>query len=286
MAQRPRCEDDPLNHELLESVRKRMTEIEDAARLATNKNTLSDLEESADEQETFRAYLCPSSEIRIEGNLVITLLEWWGIPKTETDRLRGLLVKELENSDKGPNAARCALRALYKERDDWGEYREDYEVAMEVFARWLFGTAMILPVVAILAIHFEFLWSPLLVGGLLLAGVAGSCVSVITKLPALEGSRSEKIDSYERRIWSRISAGAVASLIGCGLLAWGLIPISVQGRTFADVIGAGVVCSPAVPYLHPALRILILLAVPMLFGFSERALISLERSFLSNSKGA
>src|ERR1035438_9336947 len=146
MAQRPRNEDDPLNRDLLESVRKRMTEIENAAKLATNKDALRDLEESADEQETFRAYLCPYGEIRIEGNLVIALIGWWGIPKTEIDGLRGSLVKELE---KGPDDARRALRALYKERDEWGEYREDYEGAMQTFARWLFGAAIVLPVFAI-----------------------------------------------------------------------------------------------------------------------------------------
>ena len=283
MAQRPRNEDDPLNRDLLESVRKRMTEIENAAKLATNKDALRDLEESADEQETFRAYLCPYGEIRIEGNLVIALIGWWGIPKTEIDGLRGSLVKELE---KGPDDARRALRALYKERDEWGEYREDYEGAMQTFARWLFGAAIVLPVFAIIATHFSFLWPPLLIVGLLLAGGAGSCVSVVTKLPALEGSRSEKIDSYERRVWSRISAGAVASLIGCGLLGWGLIPISVQGRTFADVLNASTLCSPATPIPYAALRILILLAVPMLFGFSERALTSFERGFLSNTKNS
>lgn len=284
MAQRPRHEGDRLNIEILESVRERMTAIEDAAKLATSKDALRYLEESADEQETFRAYLCPSNEIRIEGNLVIALIAWWGIPRTEIDSLRGSLVRELEKADQNPDEARFALRALYKERDEWGDYREDYESTMQMFARWLFGAAIVLPLFSMVAFHFAFLWLPLLIAGLFMAGGAGSCVSVITKLPALEGSRSEKIDSYERRIWSRISAGAIASLIGCGLLGWGLIPISVNGRTFADVLNGNVPCLSGCTATCVALRILILLAVPMLFGFSERALTSFEHGFLGNSK--
>lgn len=284
MAHRPRDGSDPLNSELLESVRKHLTDIEDAARLATSRSALRDLEESAGEQETFRAYLCPRGEVRIEGNLVIALLEWWGIPKSETESLRGLLVKELDRVDDDIERARCALHALYKESDEWAEYRDDYEEEMQKFAGRLFCAAISLPILSIFAIHYAFLYSPLLVCGLLCAGVAGGCVSVLTKLPALEEIRSEKIDSYARRIWSRISAGAIASLIGCGLLGWGLIPISVQGRTFADVLNSTVAGSPSTHVPNIALTTLILLAVTMLFGFSERALTSFERGFLSNSR--
>ena len=284
MAQRPRNNDDPVNSELLELVRKRLTEIEDAAKIATNTDALDDLEENAESQEAFRAYLCPREEIWIEGSRVIALLEWWGIPKSETEGLRNLLVSKLDQACTEPDVARSALHALFEERDEWDEYREDYEETMQGFARWLFGATILLPLISVIAIHYAFLYSPLAVGALLLAGGAGSCVSVITKLPALEGSRSEKIDSYERRIWSRISTGTAASLIGCGLLGWGIIPISLQGRTFADVLNSSVVYAPAARASDFALRVLILLAVPMLFGFSERALTSFERGFLGNSK--
>src|ERR1039457_6512443 len=67
MGQRPRNDDDPINSELLESVRKRLIEIEEAARIAPNTDTLDDLEENAESQEEFRAYLCPCEEIGIEG---------------------------------------------------------------------------------------------------------------------------------------------------------------------------------------------------------------------------
>lgn len=284
MAQRPRNEGDPLNTELLQSVRKRMAEIEDAAKLAASKDALRDLEESADEQETFRAYLCPRGEIRIESNLVIALLEWWGIPKTETEGLRGLLMNKFEKLDSDLEGARSALRALYKEKDDWADYRDDYEDEMRKFAFWLSVSAISLAASAIFLIHYACQYSPLVPCGILLAGIAGSCVSVATKLPTLKEIRTEKIDSYERWIWSRVSAGAIASLIGCGFLGWGLIQISVSGRTFADLLNSCVACSQSTTPPNITLRILVLLAVPMIFGFTERALISFESGFFSSSK--
>jgi hypothetical protein len=117
-------------------------------------------------------------------------------------------------------------------------------------------------------------------GGLLLAGVAGSCVSVLTKMPLLEVSLSGELESYERRILSRIGAGVLGSLIGCGLLGWGLISFSIHGQTFADVLNA---CSTSLPTSCTALQTLILLAVPMLFGFSERALTSFEQKVFGSS---
>jgi hypothetical protein len=284
MAQRPRSDNDKLDNVLLESVRKRLSEIEDSVKLATNKTELRNLENSADDQETFRAYFCPRSEIRIEGNLLITLLEWWGIPTTEIDNLRGLLMKEIENTDNNPEDARRALRALYKEKDDWADYRDDYEEEMQKFGKWLSLFAIIFAVSAIFLFHFGCLFPIMLPCGILVAGIAGSCVSVAIKLPALSEIRSEKIDSYKRWIWGRVGAGAIGSLIGCGFFGWGLISVGVSGQTFADILNSCVACSQSTVSSNLALRILVLLAVPMVFGFSERALTSFEISFFHSSK--
>jgi hypothetical protein len=283
MMQRPRSDSDPLNEKLIESIRKRMGEISNAARIAPNKRTLRDLEENASVQETYRAYLCPRGEIGVEGKLATNLIEWWGIPKAETETLRRLLEKSLETGEENPEDARSALQKLYKEQDEWGDYRDEYEDSMASFARHLFADAFFMPILAAICIYYAFWWPPLIICGFLMAGVAGSCVSVLTKLPALEGSPSEKIDSYERRIWSRIGVGVAASLIGCGLLGWGLISISVPGRTFSELAGLSVTPPQSVPGPLVALRVLVPLAVCMLFGFSERALASFD-GILSPSK--
>ena len=100
--------------------------------------------------------------------------------------------------------------------------------------RWLFGATIILLPLAVLAFHFAFWFSPLLLFGLLCAGAAGSRVSVMAKVPALDVSLSAELDSYRRRIFTRIGIGVVASLIGCAFLGW--FPISIQNQTFADAL--------------------------------------------------
>jgi len=116
---------------------------------------------------------------------------------------------------------------------------------------------------------------------ILSAGAAGSCVSVMAKMPLLDVSLSGELDSYERRILSRVGVGVIASLIGCGLLGWGLISFSIQGQTFANILDA---CSGTSTTSCTGLNALIVLAVPMLFGFSERALTSFERKVFGSSR--
>jgi len=153
---------------------------------------------------------------------------------------------------------------------------------MRFYARWLFGAIIVLTITAVFALHYAAWFSPLLLFGLLLAGAAGSCVSVMSKMPALDVSLAGELDAYGRRIASRVGTGLVASLIGCASLAW--IPLSIQNQTFADAINtcASAPCS-APSAVCTGLKLLILLGVPMLLGFSERTLISFEQRVFGNS---
>jgi hypothetical protein len=147
---------------------------------------------------------------------------------------------------------------------------------MKSYTRWLFGATIVLPVLAILAFHCPLTF----LGGLLCAGAAGSCVSVMAKMPLLDVSLSGELEAYSRRILSRIGVGVIASLIGCALLGWGLLPISIQNQTFADLLNT---CTASPTTSCTELKTLILLGVPMLFGFSERALTSFELKVFGNS---
>jgi len=276
MAQRPRNAADILDGALFEMLLKRLTELEATAKRATIIDELEDLSDEAEMQGRFSAYLCPVTEIQDEGELVIDLIEGWGIPKAAIKRLRDLLAKKLEKADTNPDAARSALRALFDERDSWSDYADEYEDTMQTYTRWLFGATVILPPLAALAFHFAFRFTPLLFFGLLGAGAAGSCVSVMAKMPALDVSLSGELDAYGRRVLSRIGVGVVASLIGCASLAW--FPISIQNQTFADALNACATASAT------AIKALILLGVPMLLGFSERTLTSFEQRVFGNSK--
>jgi hypothetical protein len=137
---------------------------------------------------------------------------------------------------------------------------------------------IVLLVLAVVGFYFRLKAFPLIFLGILLcAGGAGSCVSVMLKLPLLDVSLSGELDAYGRRIWSRIGAGIVASLVGCALLGWGVLPISIQNQTYADVVTA---CTAHDPTACTSTKVLILLAVAILFGFSERTLASFERRVL------
>jgi hypothetical protein len=181
-------------------------------------------------------------------------------------------------ADNNPEAARSALYVLYQEKDSWADYTDDYEDTMRKNTYWLFVVTIILLPLAVLAFHFAFRFSPFLLFGLLFAGAAGSCVSVMAKMPALDVSPSAELDSYRRRIFNRIGIGVVASLIGSAFFAW--LPISIQNQTFADALNACCATSPACT----GIKGLLVFGVPMLFGFSERTLTSVEQRVFGSSQ--
>jgi hypothetical protein len=274
MAQRPRKEDDKLDTDLLETVLRRFEEIEVSAKAATLEDELDDFEEDGEVQGLFAAYLCPKNEIQDEGSLVIDTIEGWGIPKTSPKKLRDLFSKKLQNAADNPHDARGALYSIFAEEDAWKDFIDDYEESMLSYRRWLLFITLASIALAVTSLYFAFHLSILILAGLLFAGAAGSSVSVMAKMPALDASLEGELDAYGRRVFTRIAVGIVASLIGCGLMAWGALPISMQNQTFTDALSACV--SPA-PTSGTSIRILIVLAVAMLLGFSERALTSFER---------
>jgi len=275
MAQRPRGADDPLNSMLLETVLKRLAEIEVKAREAAHVDNLDDLEDDAETQGEFSAYLCPVIDIHTEGQIVIDEIEGWGIPATPVKRLRELLDSKMKDAESNPAAARSALHSLFREHNAWDRYADDYEDTMKRLAWILFLATVVLAFITTLSFHFAVMFSPLLIFGLLCAGAAGSCVSVVARMPALDVSLKGELDAYQRRVLSRISVGVVASLVGSGLLAW--LPVSVQNQTFADALTA---CATG---RATGTTILTVVAFPMILGFSERALTSFEQRVFGRS---
>jgi hypothetical protein len=276
MVQRPRDKGDAApNDTLLKKVHDGLAEVQKRANEEIDIDEFEHLEDDAETYGQQRAYACPAAEIRTEGCLAIDLMEEWGVPKDVIEKLRQLLVPLLQHDDK-TDVMRGALRAVFEESDSWRRYTDEYEDEMKrLTIWWLFLPAILLLPAAGISLHF----ARTLPLGILLAGAAGSCVSVMAKMPVLEIGLSGELESYERRILSRIGAGIIASLIGSGLLGWGVVSIAIQGKTFADVINE--CCNPG---SSTALHTLILLAVPMLFGFSERALTEFELKVFGGSR--
>jgi hypothetical protein len=256
--------------ESLKGVPLRFEEFERKAREARSIEEVEDVIKDAEEQGQLRAYICPPAEVADEGMLAINLMEEWGIPKGTLAKLRQSLGERLQSGD--ISISRGALRAVFEEFDSWSEYVDDYEETMESRAHLLLWLVVGLLLGGLIAIHFP---KTVLVG-LFLAGAAGACGSVALRMPVLDVTPSGTYSAYGRRIFTRIIVGIVASVIGCALLGWGLLPISIQNLSFSDVLNA---CTAFPGSSCTELKALILLGVAMAFGFSERALISLEGSF-------
>jgi hypothetical protein len=204
MAQRPRSAADVLDNALLETVLKRLAEIEARAREAAHVDDLDDLEDDAETQGEFSAHLCPVVDVKTEGERLLDQIEGWGIPRTAVSGLRELFGGQLGDASSNPASARSALRSLFEERNEWDDYADDYEDTMWSLARILFWSMVVLLPMATLSFHFAVWFSPLLILGLLCAGAAGSCVSVVRKMPALDVSLSGELDAYRRRVLSRM----------------------------------------------------------------------------------
>jgi hypothetical protein len=281
MAQRPRDEKDKLNAGLLADVLKRFDEIETELRAATLADELTDLISDGDSQEAASAYLCPANEIYDEGHRAIDNLTVWGIPKASVERLRQLVDARLKDAAKKPEDGRSALHSVFIEVDEWAEYMDDYEAKMKTYTHRLFGAVVLLLLAAGVSMHYAPYVPPLLWLGLFLLGSAGSSVSVLAKMPTLQVSDAGERDIYGRRIWSRIAVGATGSLIGCALLAWGLLPIAVQKQTFTDALDA---CTAYPVPTGTAIKTLIVIGMAMLLGWSERTLTSVEQSVFGHLK--
>jgi hypothetical protein len=112
------------------------------------------------------------------------------------------------------------------------------EDTMLFHTRCLFVVTTILLFLAIGCLHYAFCWSPLLILGLLFAGAVGSCVSVLAKMPLFDVALSAELEAYGRPILARIAMGVCASLIGCALLGWGVLRVSLQNQTFTDALNS------------------------------------------------
>lgn len=271
MMQRAQAAGDTTDAAFVENVLTRIKEIERKANDETCMDELEDLVDNAEDQGQLRAYICPVAEIQSAGTLAIDTMREWNVPTAVIAKLRGQLGAKVENADANLKCARSALRDIFDESDSWSEYTESHEKKMLCFTyRLVLATTFFLPI-AVFCFHYPLLFP----GGLLCAGIAGSCVSVMAKMPTLEVRPSGELETYPRRILSRIGLGVTASLIGCAF--FGILPIAIKNVSFADVLSACTIYQAAT---CTNTDILTLLAVPMLFGFSERALTSIERQVL------
>ncbi len=208
------------------NVSDRLEEDERKAVQATTIDELEDLVDDAKSQGQLRAYACQPLEVLDEGTLAIDLMEEWGVPADTITNLRGSLGRKLRDKDNA--IAHGALQKIFEESDSWSDYIDEYSRTMKRFARLLGVATLLLLPLAIVLLHIP----SLVLVGILLAGAVGGCVSVIRKMPGGMATPSKELEAYERLILGRTITGAIASVVGCAFLAWGLLPLSIQNQTF------------------------------------------------------
>ena len=141
------------------------------------------------------------------------------------------------------------------------------------------------------------MWTPLLTIGILAAGVAGSCASVMSKMPTLENILFRKTDTKTNRksetapdasggiVLARIATGLIGTVIVSALLAW--IPLSIENKSFGQLLKTCSGCSSTkdcrAPDACTVVDMLILIGVPALLGFSERTMPFAEQRFFGGT---
>ena len=252
---------------LIPHVRAQFTKLEQSVTEVATKDELGALERQAQDLTDLRAYICPSAEIPIAGRTVLNTMDGWGVPQKALDALK----KEVEPHFTNPvklDAGRAALFEVLRECTSWSNYIDDFRNEMQKTTYLLTAWILTSLVASILLISLRYV-----VLGLLAAGACGAFVSVISKLPTLQVSGGGDIGPYKRGVWRRVCTGLAASIIGIGLLISGIVTISFpQGVSIPNTIDA---C--ATPGSQCSTRyLLVLIAIVMLFGLSERALTSFE----------
>jgi hypothetical protein len=276
MAQRQRPQTESVD-DMRNQILKKIDEIIVAAKTSNDIDELDDLTDDAELQGLFAAYLCPVAEIKIEGDLILDQIEGWGIPKSSMDTARKLW-QEASHNLKTPltdeaqiQQARGALYALFAERDAWGDFLDDHDE--ETPPMWLLFLVVIGSLIAaVFAVYYAHFFSFLLMLGILSAGAAGSCASVMLKRPTIEDRLSRKVDVSGGRVWIRIATGLIGTVIGCALLAW--IPLSIESKNFEELVNACTKSPCAAPDANACttVKMLIVIGISTLLGFSERTL--------------
>ena len=260
-----------------------LTDIAKCAQQISSAGEVDELKRLANEADChalLRAYVCPTSEIYLEGTRLIDLLRDWGIPNTSLSRLAASLDDSCKPTPFYPVKARAVLREIMHQVDVDDDYVEQLEKELRnlsiclvvLVGVSLFGAIVSLDNCAAFPVLFQF--------SLVFAGVGGSCASVLARMPSTEVATSAVSLSLIRLTLSRVGTGVAGSITGCALLAWGVIPLTINNLSFDSVLSA---CGPNAAARCTPTYSLIAIAVPIVLGFSERLLTSLEGQLLGGA---
>lgn len=264
----------PISEDLVQVVMGKFCELEARVEKTNTESEWESIEDEAENLYRLRAYICPLSEIALQGATVLSNMEQWTIPPTALETLKKEVGEQLKSSDL--EKARAALHTLFKEYDEWSEYQDTYNKEMRRLTWRLTGG-----IVCSLFASLYFLLNGRIELGIAFAGITGTCLSVISKIPAVIVSGDS--DPYHRSAVRRLATGFAASMVGVGFLLSGIAPISLpDGGTFQQIIAA---LSGSVEKSPPKIVLVFeIIAIVTLLGISERALTSFEEKLFDSKE--
>jgi hypothetical protein len=254
----------PVDQEFIDRVEKEFSAVETQIQEATEDVVLDNLRDRAEELERLRAYVLPDHEILLQARTCLADMRDWGVPRPILRTIERDLLSAMDKKD-DVKIKRAALHKLFDFYDAWESQVTDYEQWIVVRARWLsalLGVSLIGTVVALVTGSG--------IGGFLAGGLAGSFVSVLSRLPSMLGW--EKWAGLSARMYSRIGLGVAGTMAGGGLLASGLLSIGRSSGEFSQMVSLDHAATTA--------EGLYLVSLGILFGFSERWLSGLAGSLI------
>jgi hypothetical protein len=301
---------------LVEAVHSDFTAIESELRHASP-DAFESLTDRADRLSRLRAYVYPREEIDLEGRSLFADLSQWGVPAAILTEMQRDSLGHLAGQDE--HLARGALRSLYDAYDYWGWYVDWYADFMRLVAWWLIG----LEALALLVMVNRFVCGDIILG-FVTAGVAGALVSVISKMPPLiaDAESNAYVRRILMRVGTGTAAALIGGgFLASGLLNVALPHDRVTITELIEVCGRQDSCWPFCWWkqaISPTLALvpaaetqqlapgaaagaqaktasvvvrcstggmLLLMALGVLLGFSERALTTFEDRLFTAGAG-
>lgn len=219
-----------------------------------------------------RAYLLPKEELGIEADALMVELREWGVPASSLDALQRLAAK-CEGDEK---VARAALHKLLEEYDYWDMY-VDWYLSQAARVSLALGAGGLLA----FAVALTLCLSSHVLPGVFFAAASGASLSILSKLPPMT-TYGDAVSLLLLRVGTRFFSGILASATGLWLISTGIVRIGLGDDT--NLAATASKCLNADPTCQHV-SLLMLLALAVLFGFSERALASFESAVLPAAKG-
>ena len=228
-----------------------------------------ELNDQAQELFAYRALFSSESALDVMTYEAFTELTEWGVPiAIRTDYEAKITLAKSANPANVP-AWREWVMMLLRQHAVWDSYVSWFNgfLGRVTFLLVLILSACLIEGVLQLVIGMTVL-------GLLFFGTAGAIVSILFSLPRV--SSYEEVNAWIFHIVSRVVTGVAGSYIGWGLLTSKAVSFGLGGTEVSDLLKG---CATACDAPH----LLIVGAVAMLMGFSERLLPDLEARFFNST---